>query len=137
MASLRVVVTACVAVMTVGLVSAAGPEPDAGEIAVSLNETVLIELAAQADGTLKPVLLKSASGERPHILLRLSGDGAMRMLEVENHYDRTLKYTARMCMKKRGLCAKTSVLAVQAGLSAFESWGDPIDLLILSRFSFE
>ena len=137
MASLKTVVIACAAFMTVGVAFGAGPMPEAGEIAVSVNQTVMIELVTQTDGTLKAVILKTVSGERPHVLFRLTRDGTMRMLEVENHYGRTLKYAARMCMKKRDLCAETSVVPVRAGLSAFESWGDPIDLLVLSQFTFE
>lgn len=137
MASLRVVVAACVAVAGVGIASAIGPALDAGEVAVSINETVLIELVSQVDGTIKAQQLTSTPTQRPHILLRLSGDGDSRMLKVENHYERTLRYAARICMTKRKLCANTSVLPVQAGLSAFESWGDPIDMVIVSQFTFE
>jgi hypothetical protein len=137
MASLKIAAAVLVAVTTLRIASAAGPEPDAGEIAVSLHETVLLELATQANGTFKAVLLKSVSGNRPHISLRLSADEGIRMLEVENHYGQKLTYTARICMKERKRCVGTSVLPVEAGLSSFESWVDPIDLLILSRFSLE
>jgi hypothetical protein len=137
MSPLKIAVAAIIAVATLRIASAAGPEHDAGEIAVSLNETVLLELVAKSNGTFKAVRLKSASGDRPHISLHLSADGNSRMLEVENHYEQRLKYTARMCMKERKRCAKTSVLPVEAGLSAFESWSDPIDLLVLSHFSLD
>ena len=137
MASLKIAAAACVAAMTFVHAFATGPQPDEGEIAVSLNETVLIELARQADRKFKAVLLDSTSGKHPHILFHLSGDGSRRMLKVKNHYEQALKYAARVCKKEHNHCSDTSVLTVRAGLSAFEIWVDPIDLLVLSKFSLE
>jgi len=117
-----------------GFAPAAGPKPDAGEIAVSVNATIAIELIARADGTFTPAIISGDFKGRPHVLLNLSEEGSMRMLEVENHYDKTLKYSARICMAKMNRCIETSVLPVEAGLSAFESWGDPIDRIVFSRF---
>jgi hypothetical protein len=115
---------------------AEGPEPDAGEIAISLQQTVILELADKG-GALEATVIEEKPAQGGYLLLQFLDDGDMRMLVVENHYDRTLNYVARMCMRKRRLCADTSVVPVAAGLSAFESWMDRIDLLVLSKFSLE
>jgi RimJ/RimL family protein N-acetyltransferase len=52
---------------------------------------------------------------------------------IEHILARTLSYKARMCMRAKRLCAKTSVVPVLAEIKSFESWGDPIDTIVVSE----
>ena len=137
MQTFKAFLLACAATIASADALAAGPKPEPGEVAVSVQKTVVIELVVQGDGKLVPVVLAAASGDRPRVSFSLSKTGSQRMLKVENKYDKALTYKARICFTNRKLCADTSVLQIPPGLSGFESWGDPIDRIVLSGFVLE
>jgi hypothetical protein len=126
-----VVAVASFATLAAGIV--AGPD----EVEISIGKTVFVTLAPASNGKLTPVLHDVKPSEGQYVSFDLSKVDSGRMLKVKNLYDKSLLYSARMCIKKRHLCAETSVLPVQAGISAFESWGDPIDTIVVSAIRLE
>jgi hypothetical protein len=116
---------------------AAGPDADPGEVQIPMGKTVYVSLGAQVDGKLSPTLLEAQPKSGPYISFVLSEKGGNRMLVVTNKYDKNLSYKARMCMRERRLCANTSVVPVPAGIMSFESWGDPIDTIVVSALVLE
>jgi len=63
-----------------------------------------------------------------------NGD-AMMLLVIENHTKHKLFIDALMTVPKRKP-VRTSILPVDAGLSGFESWQDPIVQLVLQNIRF-
>lgn len=119
------------------VVLATGLVAGTNEIAISLKQTVIIELAQDADGTVVPKIVDQPAPGVPVVVFQFTKDRSARMLKVENRYDRDFLYSGRMCISKRKVCAKTTFVPVYAGISSFETWNDPIDLLILGDFRLE
>jgi hypothetical protein len=119
------------------LALAGGSEPDPGEVAISLKKTIHFELVKGDVGALSAVPVDKVTPGRPAITVTFTNEDGLRILEVQNGYDKTLQYKARICIVKRKLCAPTSVIPVQAGLKGFEQWPDPIDRIVLSDFALE
>jgi hypothetical protein len=125
------------AILAASHLFAAGLDADPGEVKISMGKTVYVSMTAQEDGKFVPQVLEAQPKEGAFISFALSESKGNRILAVTNKYSKSLSYKARMCMSERRLCANTSVIPVRAGLISFESWGDPIDMIVVSSLNLE
>lgn len=58
----------------------------------------------------------------------------MMILQIVNPFNLELRYNAEMNLMESGQWAKTPVLPISAGLTAYETWPDPLISLVLSDF---
>ena len=63
-------------------------------------------------------------------------NGPMMLLVTKNNLKRKLVFDALMTIPGQEGIHKTSILPIQASLSSFESWPDPIVQLVLQNFRF-
>lgn len=106
----------------------AAPAPT---LSISPGETVTARMTPDGRFVELSRARGEASGERAADTVRFSFSdmSGMRMLNVENGYQRALLYRARMFIGGRS--ANTSICPVMGGIVGIESWGDPIDRLEL------
>ena len=118
------------------LTRVAQPHPSVqdGAVLIGMNEVIVVSLdEAGANPTL--VATGDEADKRAlqpgELRFKMSGMGGT-MLSVESKHGRWLNYRARMGL---GGGRTTSVCTLMAGLSAFESWQQPIPYLTLDKFT--
>ena len=106
----------------------AAPAPT---LSIALGETVTVRIMPDGHFVELSRAHGEASGERAADTVRFTfaDMGGMKMLSVENGYDRAFVYRARMFAGHRS--ANTSICPVMPLIMHMESWGDPIDRLEL------
>ena len=60
-----------------------------------------------------------------------------RLLKITNYTKYILRMDVRVCIDQGTRCAGASVLPLGPGLSNYESWSEPIDVVLLSNFQLE
>ena len=95
---------------------------------VSDDGTSLVEISREPAPTARGEPPQPAENTLRFTFTRMEGN--QRMLFIQNGYDRTFHFVARMFFGKRA--APTSICSIPPHLASFEHWPHPIDRLELS-----
>ena len=90
----------------------------------------------QADGNVlkKPVIMEHPDEKRPNVSLDFTKEDGNVMLEIKNGFPKALHCRCLTRLKGKTAYFETDIVTIMAGLSDFESWGDPIEELVLFDF---
>jgi hypothetical protein len=134
----KVVSFACSLVVTLLLACAGNvPIPTAEDVSVRLGETIIVSLIRNEDGKARATLVPEAPESLPFSRLEFSDKGSYRMLKIQNGTSYVMRVNVMMCISQSGQCADTNVLPLAPDQTNYETWGDPIDLLVFSDFQLE
>jgi hypothetical protein len=104
------------------------------KVSLKLGTKGTIQFKAQGDVLAEPKLVKDAPENAAGVGAELSKSDNLIMLRVQNRFAKNLHYRAAIRLKGRTDFVETSLIPVKAGLLSFESWGDPIEEIILFEF---
>lgn len=116
----------------------AEPPPDPAKIEDSIRITLGKKLTVQfqADGNTlkKPVITEHPDAKQPVLSLDFSQQDGNAMLDIKNGFPKALHCRCLARLKGKTAWFETNIVTIMAGLDDFESWGDPIEELVLFDF---
>jgi len=125
-----------VAAMTAVSLFAETPNPATlkDKVNIILGDKAAVQFHMEGNTLSKPTTVAKPDDKTPTVTFDFSGKDKILTLITHNPYPKTLRFRALMRMKGRSTYVETTILPIPAKLMSGESWGDPIEDLILFDF---
>ena len=122
--------------MSATLLLAEAPNPATlkDKINIVLGDKAVVQFHVEGDVLNQPKVVTKPDSKTPTVTFDFSKQDNILILATKNPFPKTLKFRVMMRMKGRTNYVETNILPIMAGLSSYESWGDPIEDLILFDF---
>lgn len=104
-------------------------------VAISLGSKGAISFKQLGDRLAEPKLTQTVPENTPGLeIYKFERNESLVLLTVVNHFPKTLRYRAAVRLKGRKGYKETSILPAYTGLMNCESWGDPVEEILLFDF---
>jgi hypothetical protein len=104
------------------------------KINIVLGDKAAVQFHVEGDVLSKPTVVTKPDPKTPTVTFDFSKQDNILILATKNPFPKALKFRAMLRIKGRTNYVETNILPIMAGLSSYESWGDPIEDLILFDF---
>ena len=98
-----------------------------------LGSSVIVSLDPDADGQVRASVVSPVETAESTVTFALADQSSYRLLKITNQTKYILRMDVRVCIDQGTRCAESNVLPLGPGLSNYESWSEPIDLVLVSN----
>jgi hypothetical protein len=104
------------------------------KVTLAVGKDVAVQFQQEGNALSAPKIVEKPDGKTPAVTFTFKKEAELLMLNTKNPFTKTFSFRALIRLKGRKDYKETSIIAIPAGLFSFESWGDPIEEIVLFDF---
>ena len=104
------------------------------KVTITVGQKLAIQFQSDGDALKKPKMIEQPDAKSPSVALDFGKHDSILILSIKNSFSRALRCRCLMRLKGQKEYSETSILPIMAGLADYESWGDPIEEIVLFDF---